>query len=119
MLDLPRDGSRFLCASAFVAATLIAAVGHARVPVAPEARALQARLSRCWDQAEAEAEAPAIVRYEVVVEVRGARARSVTVEGPDLAQLRPCLRAALRRHAWPDRAHRVAFPLVFTRRTNR
>lgn len=117
MLDLPRDASRFLCASAFVAATLIAAVGHARVPVAPEARALQARLSRCWDQAEAEA--PAVVRYGVVVEVRGARARSVTVEGPALGQLRPCLRAALRRHAWPDRAHRVAFPLVFTRRTNR
>ena len=116
MLDLPRDASRFLCASAFVAATLIAAVGHARVPVAPEARALQAGLSRCWDQAEPEA--PAVVRYEVVVEVRGARARSVTVEGPDLAQLRPCLRAALRRHAWPGGAHRVAFPLVFARRTN-
>lgn len=117
--DLARTALRLLGASALAAAILFAAAAEAHVPASREARALHGQLNRCWDRATAETDPPRAVRYDVVVEIRAGRAHSVTIEGPELGGLKPCVRAALRRHPWPDGDHRVAFPLVFTAHPDR
>ena len=112
----PSHARRIAAALLFVLATLAAAGGEARVPVSPEGRALQRQLRRCWARATTETTPPLPVRYEVVVVLRDGRVTTVDIEGPDVGDLKPGWRRALRRHPWPAADARVAFPLIFTRR---
>lgn len=112
----PLHARRIAAALGFAIVTLVAAGGEARVPVSPDGRALQRQLRRCWERAASETPPPLPVRYEVVVILRDGRVTAVDIEGPDVGDLKPCWRRALRRHPWPATDARVAFPLVFTRR---